>query len=225
MVPHSKSSASVRLGIAPLKKPLADIMRWERALNGRAVRVLHSVNEGAYGGETLYMWDAKKEALTYHYFTTAGFTTTGTLTVKDGKFISHEVVSGSAGGVTEVRATSELLPDGTFLVKTEHLKDGKYKAAIKSFKRAIKENPNHAMAYNNMAYSYRKLGQFDEAIALYEKALAIDPNLAEAHEYMGEALIAVGRIEDAKKHLAILEKLDPKLAEELREEITRHQRS
>ena len=105
------------------------------------------------------------------------------------------------------------------------LKDGKYKAAIKAFKRAVKENPNHAMAYNNMAYSYRKLGQFDEAIGLYEKALAIDPNLAEAHEYMGEALIAVGRIEDAKKHLAILEKLDPKLAEELREEITRHQRS
>ena len=57
----------------------------------------------------------------------------------------------------------------------KHLKDGKYKAAIKSFKRAIKDNPNHAMAYNNMAYSYRKLGQLDEAIPLYEKALAIDP--------------------------------------------------
>jgi tetratricopeptide (TPR) repeat protein len=107
----------------------------------------------------------------------------------------------------------------------KHLKAGNYKAAIKAFKRAIKEDPKHAMAYNNMAYSHRKLGQFDEAITLYEKALAIDPNLAEAHEYMGEALIAVGRIDDAKKHLAILETLDPKLAEELRAELLRRQRS
>jgi tetratricopeptide (TPR) repeat protein len=107
----------------------------------------------------------------------------------------------------------------------KHLKAGEYTAAIQAFKRAIKSNPNHAMAYNNMAYSYRKLGKYDEAIPLYEKALKIDPNLAEAHEYMGEALLAVGRVEDAKKHLAILEKLDPKLADELRAEIARRQRS
>jgi len=31
-------------------KPVVDVMRWERALNGKAVRVLHSVNDGNYGG-------------------------------------------------------------------------------------------------------------------------------------------------------------------------------
>ena len=107
-------------------KPTVDIMRWERGLNGKAVRVLHSINDGAYGGETLFMWDEKKQAVTYHYFTTAGFMTVGTLSSKDGKLITHEVVSGSAGGVTEVRGTSELLPGGAFRVKTEHLKDGKW---------------------------------------------------------------------------------------------------
>jgi tetratricopeptide (TPR) repeat protein len=107
----------------------------------------------------------------------------------------------------------------------QQLKEGNYKAAIKSFKRVISANPDHAMAYNNMAYSYRKLGEFKRAIALYEKALAIAPDLPEAHEYIGEAFVALGRIEEAKKHLTILEKLDPKLAEELREEIARHNRS
>src|SRR5262245_4598347 len=99
-------------------------MRWERALNGKAVRVLHSVNDGAYGGETIFRWNEKKQEVTYHYFTTAGFMTVGTLSFRDGKLLTHEVVAGTAGGVTETRATSELLPDGTFCVKTEHLKDG-----------------------------------------------------------------------------------------------------
>lgn len=109
-------------------KPTVDISRWERALNGKAVRILHSVNEGAYGGESLVMWDEKKQAVIYHYFTTAGFTTTGTMTFQDGKVFTHEIVTGSAGGVTEVRGTSEMGAEGTFRVKTEYLKEGTWVA-------------------------------------------------------------------------------------------------
>jgi len=106
-------------------KPVVDVMRWERALNGKAVRVLHSVNDGSYGGETIYMWDEKKQAVGYHYFTTAGFMTVGTVSFKENQLITHEVVTGSSGGVTEVKGTSELLADGTFRVTTEHLKEAK----------------------------------------------------------------------------------------------------
>ena len=110
------------------EKPVVDVMSCERALNGKAVRSLHSINDGVYGGETIYMWDSKEKTIRYHYFTTAGFMTVGTLTVEDGKWISHEKVTGSSGGVTEVRGTSEMKPDGTFHVKTEHLRDGKWDA-------------------------------------------------------------------------------------------------
>jgi hypothetical protein len=52
--------------------------------------------------------------------------TVGSLSFKDGKLMTYEVVAGSTGGVTEVRGTSELLSDGTFRVKTEHLKAGEW---------------------------------------------------------------------------------------------------
>ena len=106
------------------EKPVIDIARWERALNGRAVRILHSINAGQYGGETLVTWDAARKSIVYHYFTTAGFTTTGTMRVVDGKVISHEVVQGEAQGTTEVRATGEVRADGSMTSKSEYLKNG-----------------------------------------------------------------------------------------------------
>ena len=48
------------------EKPTVDVMHWERALNGKAVRVLHSINEGIYAGETIIMWDENKQSVTYH---------------------------------------------------------------------------------------------------------------------------------------------------------------
>ena len=108
------------------EKPLFDVARWERALNGQAVRVLHSVNDGAYGGETLITWDANKKSLAYWYFTTAGFRTEGTMKHEGGQWIGQESVAGAAGGITEVKSTSKILPDGRLQVKAEYLKDGKW---------------------------------------------------------------------------------------------------
>src|SRR5258708_12382791 len=109
------------------EKPVVDVSHWERALNGQAVRATHSINQGVYGGETLFFWDEKKQAVVYYYFTTASFMTTGTIEFKDGKILTHEDVKGDAGGVSELRATSEILPAGTFHVKAEYLKDGQWK--------------------------------------------------------------------------------------------------
>src|SRR5687767_527764 len=85
---------------SPPEKPKIDVAKWERALNGQAVRILHSVNDGSYGGETIIMWNRKNQRLEYHYFTTAGFTTHGTMKVEGKKLITRETVTG--GDVTEV---------------------------------------------------------------------------------------------------------------------------
>ena len=106
------------------EKPMVDVSRWERALNGKAVRILHSVNDGSYGGETIVRWDAEQKALVYNYFTTAGFTTSGTMTLSGGVITSLEKVTGKKG-VTEVRGTMEIRPDGTMISKAEYIKDGK----------------------------------------------------------------------------------------------------
>ncbi len=108
------------------EKPTVDVMRWERALNGKAIRILHAINDGAYGGETIIRWDDQKQSVVYFYFTTAGFMTTGTMQFKDGKVLTHEVVSGNSGKTSEVRGTSEIQPDGSFHVSTEHHENGEW---------------------------------------------------------------------------------------------------
>lgn len=108
------------------EKPLVDVSHWERALNGKAIRILHSINDGMYGGETLMTWNEEKKSIVYHYFTTAGFQTQGTVKVEGRKLVCHEVVTGNAGGTTEVKAIVELTGDGRMESTAEYLKNGKW---------------------------------------------------------------------------------------------------
>lgn len=104
-----------------------DVHRFELILNGKVVRTIHSVNDGAYGGEALVYWDEEKQTLASHYVTTAGFYTTATLRIENGAMLSHEIVhGGGADGVREVKGESRLLPDGRLQVKTQTLKGGQW---------------------------------------------------------------------------------------------------
>lgn len=108
------------------EKPMWDTARYERILNGKGVRSLHSVNDGIYGGETLFYWDEEKKSVAYFYLTTAGFRTEGTVKLENNKFTSHEVVKGNANGITEVRGIAELLPGGKMKVTSEYFANGKW---------------------------------------------------------------------------------------------------
>lgn len=103
-----------------------DVQRWESTLGGKAIRVVHSLNEGEYGGETIIFWDSKASTVAFYYFTTAGFYTHGTMTFELGVFTARETVEGSADGITEVRSTSRMLEDGRVHLKSEFLEEGEW---------------------------------------------------------------------------------------------------
>ena len=105
------------------EKPVFDVSHWERALNGRAIRIMHSVNDGEYGGESIITWDVKKNSLVSSYFTTAGFTTNAVLHFEDDKLISIEEVVGNKNGITKVKAIIELLPNGCLLYTSPSPRD------------------------------------------------------------------------------------------------------
>jgi hypothetical protein len=107
-------------------QPMVDVSHWEIALAGKAVRNLHSLNDGAYCGETLIFWDSTTQSLIYYYFTSGGFYTQGTMRLEGTTFIAHEKVTGEVEGITEVRATGELLADGTLKTSSEYLKNGEW---------------------------------------------------------------------------------------------------
>ncbi len=111
---------------SPGTEKSTDVSRWERAMNGQAVRILHSINDGAYGGETILMWDKKQEVIAFWYFTTAGFFTKGTMQVEGDSWTSIEEVSGNENGITKVKSISTFLETGEIETKSEYFSDGKW---------------------------------------------------------------------------------------------------
>ncbi len=80
---------------------LYDTARWEIALKGNVLRILHALSGSVYGGETLLFWDEEAQTLVYTYCTTARFYTHGTAEpMPGGKIFFKEQVVGPAGGVT-----------------------------------------------------------------------------------------------------------------------------
>lgn len=105
-------------------EPIEDVVRWERILGGRAVQATHSVGEGAYGGTTVVFFDEGDGNYVFHYFTTGGFLTHGTLEPTDTGFTTVEAVEGHAT-IREVRSET-VVGDNGYSVSSKYLRDGRW---------------------------------------------------------------------------------------------------
>lgn len=99
-----------------------DVMRWEWAIRGKAVRVVHAFEDGSYGGETLIHFDRDRRELVYRYVTTAGFYTQGVMRTEAGRLICEESVVGLEK-IATVKAVYLLGADGTVRTTAEYVNE------------------------------------------------------------------------------------------------------
>lgn len=64
---------------------------------------------------------------------------------------------------------------GSYIIGKDFMRAGKYAFATESFNMAIKADPKFVLAYDDLAFSYRKIDDYKNAIKNYKKSLEIFP--------------------------------------------------
>lgn len=101
---------------------VTDVSRYEWAMRGHALRNVHTLSDGGYGGETL-IW-AEDDSLRFVYVTSGGFTTSGAGIVReDGALVVEEAVAGHPE-IDRVRSVSVVDADGQLQTITEMRRGG-----------------------------------------------------------------------------------------------------
>ncbi len=156
MAPFEKLAGRVWRGegTGPNGEPIVDIAVHEMILGGRAFQSTHKLEGAAYGGRTIFFYDEGAKDYVFHYFTTAGFHTTGTIEPTATGFIAVESVKGH-DTYAEVRSEM-IVEDAVLRVVSSHVAhDGK-------------ESSGDALVYTEMDRKEVVL-LFDEADALFGK--------------------------------------------------------
>lgn len=102
-----------------------DMITWERIMGGKAVLQTHSIDDGVYGGVTIFFFDPSQKTVIFHYFTTADFHSTGTVEQADnGDIVAVEHIHG-LDNLPEVRGRIVFHEEG-WETRASYLKDGKW---------------------------------------------------------------------------------------------------
>ena len=90
-----------------------------------------------------------------------------------------------------------------------------YKEAVESCMRAMRINPDHALAHSNLGVAYFNLGMHKEAIESYKQAIRINPDDTNAHASLGDVYVLLNDRDSALEQYKILKSLDSELANKL----------
>ncbi len=77
--------------------------------------------------------------------------------------------------------------------------EGKYEAAVKSYRQAIQMDPNSAEAYSLMGSALAQAGRYKEAEEALRKAVSLKPNYGEGYYYLGTFLKSQNRDNEAQE--------------------------
>lgn len=93
-------------------------------------------------------------------------------------------------------------PEAQMALGGAYIKEGKYKEAVQTFKKAIELGPlSLAQAYFYIGFSYRNLGMLKEAEVSFKEAARVDPANSEAYEYLGIVYTEQGKLKEAVEAL------------------------
>ncbi len=132
-----------------------------------------------------------------------------------GRSLSANNISRSAHGDTEAVAAAKALGQAqpTYArvynrVGTQCLKAGELAKAVTAFQQALKLEPTHAGAHNNLGVAYERQGQ-KGAQAQFEQAVQLDPNFTQAHFNLARILMKTGQNASAIVQLKRAIQIDP----------------
>ncbi len=87
-------------------------------------------------------------------------------------------------------------------VGTSRERHGKEAEAISHYRRAVRLDPNFALARRYLAGALARNGENGEAVAQYDSVLQLDPDDLEAREGIAKLLLRLGRLPEAVAHLS-----------------------
>ena len=116
------------------------------------------------------------------------------------------IVATAVGPIAASAQTSEIVKQKSAEAAKDYMisgnllaGEGKYEAAIKSYRQAIQMNPNSAETYSLMGSALAQAGNYREAEEALRKAVSLKPNFAEGYYHLGNFLKSQGKESEAQE--------------------------